>query len=123
MTSSETARTGPGQPSAEAYTRMDADPRFADLRRRYRNFVFPMTVAFLAWYLLYVLCSAFARGFMDAKIVGHLNVAFFFGLLQFISTFVIAWAYARYANSRLDPLSGELAGELRGGRDRRDGVA
>lgn len=117
MTSSETARTGPGQPSAEAYTRMDSDPRFADLRRRYRSFVFPMTVAFLAWYLLYVLCSAFARGFMDAKVVGHLNVAFFFGLLQFVSTFVIAWAYSRYANAKIDPLAGELAGELRGGRD------
>jgi uncharacterized membrane protein (DUF485 family) len=122
MTSSETARTGPGLPSAEAYTRMDADPRFADLRRRYRNFVFPMTVAFLAWYLLYVLCSAFARGFMDAKVVGHLNVAFFFGLLQFISTFVIAWAYARYANSKLDPLSTELAEELRGGGSGREGA-
>ena len=123
MTSSETTRTGPGLPSAEAYTRMDSDPRFADLRRRYRNFVFPMTVAFLAWYLLYVLCSAFARGFMDTKVVGHLNVAFFFGLLQFVSTFVIAWAYARYANSRLDRLSTELAEELRGGGRRGRGGA
>jgi uncharacterized membrane protein (DUF485 family) len=116
MTSSETARTGPGLPSADAYTRMDSDPRFVELRRRYRNFVFPMTVAFLAWYLLYVLCSAFARGFMDTKVVGHLNVAFFFGLLQFISTFVIAWAYARFANARLDPISDELRDELGGAR-------
>jgi uncharacterized membrane protein (DUF485 family) len=117
MTSSETARTGPGrQPSAEAYSRMDADPRFAELRRRYRGFVFPMTVAFLAWYLLYVLMSAFARGFMDTKVVGHLNVAFFFGLLQFVSTFVIAWAYSRFANSRIDPLATELREELEGRR-------
>jgi uncharacterized membrane protein (DUF485 family) len=121
VTSSETARTGPGQPTSAAYTRMDADPRFADLRRRFRNFVFPMTVAFLAWYLLYVLLSAFGRGFMDTKVVGHLNVAFFFGLLQFVSTFAIAWAYSKYANSRLDPLAKELHDELVSGEleDRR----
>ena len=112
MTSSETARTGPGHPTPEAYSRMDASPRFAELRRRYRNFVFPMTVAFLAWYLLYVLLSAFGRGFMDTKVVGHLNVAFFFGLLQFVSTFLIAWAYSRYANRKLDPLARELHDEL-----------
>ena len=91
---------------------MNADPRFTDLRRRFRNFVFPMTVAFLAWYLLYVLLSAFGRGFMDAKVVGHLNVAFFFGLLQFISTFVIAWVYSKFADSRIDPLATELHDEL-----------
>ena len=97
MTSSEIRRTGSGAPTAEAYTQMDADPRFA-------------------WYLLYVLCSAFARGFMDTKVVGHLNVAFFFGLLQFVSTFVIAWAYSRYANSRIDPIATELHDELGGAR-------
>ena len=117
MTSSD-IRPGP---TGEAYTRMESDPRFVELRRRFRNFVFPMTVAFLAWYLLYVLLSAYARGFMDTKVVGHLNVAFFFGLLQFVSTFAIAWAYSKYANSRLDPLAKELHDELVSGEleDRR----
>ncbi|HEX8927552.1 MAG TPA: DUF485 domain-containing protein [Actinomycetota bacterium] len=95
---------------------MNADPRFVDLRRRFRNFVFPMTVAFLAWYLLYVVLSAFGRGFMDTKVVGHLNVAFFFGLLQFVSTFVIAWAYSRYADRRIDPLATELHDDLAASR-------
>jgi uncharacterized membrane protein (DUF485 family) len=113
VTSSDTARTGPGwQPTPEAYSRMDADPRFVDLRRRFRNFVFPMTVAFLAWYLLYVVLSAFGRGFMDTKVVGNLNVAFFFGLSQFVSTFLIAWAYSRFADRRIDPPAKELRDEL-----------
>jgi uncharacterized membrane protein (DUF485 family) len=112
MTSSETARTGPAIPTPEAYSRMDADPRFRDLRRRYRNFVFPMTVVFLAWYLAYVLASAYARGFMDTKVVGHLNVAFFFGLLQFVSTFLIAWAYSRFADKQLDPRAKVLRDEM-----------
>ena len=118
MTSSETrpgSGLGPDRPTADAYTRMEADPRFVELRRRFRNFAFPWTVAFLAWYLLYVLASAYARDFMDAKVVGNLNVAFFFGILQFVSTFLIAYLYSRFANRRLDPLAAELNRDL-GGR-------
>jgi uncharacterized membrane protein (DUF485 family) len=105
-----------GQPTADAYAAMEADPRFTELRRRFRSFAFPWTVAFLAWYLLYVLLSAFGRGFMDTKVVGHLNVAFFFGILQFASTFLIAYLYSKYANRRLDPLASELNDELGGRR-------
>jgi len=67
-----------------------------------------MTVAFLLWYLLYVLLSAYARDFMSTGVVGNINVAMVFGLLQFVSTFLIAWAYARYADRRLDPLAERL---------------
>lgn len=104
------------QPTADAYTQMEADPRFVELRRRFRNFAFPWTVAFLAWYLLYVLMSAYARGFMATKVVGNLNVAFFFGILQFVSTFLIAYLYAKFANRRLDPLAEELNSDLGGRR-------
>lgn len=119
MTSSETrpgSGLGPDRPTADAYTRMESDPRFIELRRRFRSFAFPWTVAFLAWYLLYVLLSAFGRGFMDTKVVGHINVAFCFGILQFVSTFGIAYLYSRYANAKLDPLSTELFEELGGRR-------
>jgi uncharacterized membrane protein (DUF485 family) len=105
----------PGQPTADVYLRVEAEPRFQELRRRYRSFAFPMTAAFLAWYLLYVLASAYARGFMDTKVVGHLNVAFFFGILQFVSTFLIAYVYSRYADRRLDPLAAEIRGEIERG--------
>lgn len=100
-------------PDAAALVAMEADPRFTELRRRFRSFVFPMTVAFLVWYLLYVLLSGYARGFMATKVVGNINIALVFGLLQFVSTFVIAWAYSRYANRRLDPVAAELREELR----------
>ena len=85
---------------------------FAELRRRVRGFVFPMTVAFLAWYLLYVLMSAYARGFMAQKLLGNINVAYVFGLLQFISTFLIALVYSRYANNKMDPIADKLRHEL-----------
>jgi uncharacterized membrane protein (DUF485 family) len=73
-----------------------------------------MTVAFLLWYGLYVILSAYARGFMSHKLVGNINVALVFGLLQFLTTFLIAWAYTRYADRRLDPLASRLRAELEG---------
>ncbi|MET1007407.1 MAG: DUF485 domain-containing protein [Propionibacteriaceae bacterium] len=85
---------------------------FIELRRRYRAFAFPATIAFMVWYVTYVICNNWARGFMDTQVVGHINVAVVFGLLQFVSTFVIAALYARHANRSLDPLASKLHDEF-----------
>ena len=82
---------------------------FADLRRRFRKFVFPMTALFLAWYFLYVLLAVFATGFMSTKVVGNINVGLIFGLLQFVSTFTITMLYARWADREFDPRAEALA--------------
>lgn len=97
------------------YDRLAATPEFAELRRRYRSFVFPATAAFLAWYLLYVILSNWAGGFMDTRVVGHINVALIFGLLQFVTTFGLAWMYARYSQQKLDPLARQLDADYRKG--------
>ena len=39
-----------------------------------------MTVAFLAWYLLYVLLSTYAPDFMATEVFGNVNVGLLFGL-------------------------------------------
>jgi uncharacterized membrane protein (DUF485 family) len=85
---------------------------FAGLRKALRGFVFPMTVAFFLWYALYVIMSAYARGFMSVKLIGNINVALVFGLLQFVSTFLIAWLYSRYADRRLDPVADRIRAEF-----------
>ncbi len=96
------AGSGARTPNAAAYTAVADSPEFDTLRRTFRRFVFPMTVAFLVWYLLYVVLSAYARDFMGTKVVGNINIALIFGLLQFLSTFLIAWWYARWAHQKLD---------------------
>lgn len=94
---------------------MHRDPRFLELKRRLVSFVFPMSAAFLVWYLTYVVMSAYARDIMAVQVFGRVNLALVFGLLQFFSTFGIAILYSRYAARRLDPLSSELCDELTGG--------
>jgi uncharacterized membrane protein (DUF485 family) len=99
----------------DRYRTVQSSPDFAGLRKALRGFIFPMTIAFLAWYALYVLLSAYARDFMATKVVGNINVALIFGLLQFLSTFLIAWLYARYARRRLDPTADRLRAEIERG--------
>ena len=97
------------------YDRLAATPEFAELRRRYRSFVFPATAAFLVWYLLYVIFSNWAGGFMATRVVGHINVALIFGLLQFVTTFGLAYMYSRYSQQKLDPLARQLDADYRKG--------
>lgn len=96
----------------DRYAAVQRSDEFAGLRKALRSFVFPMTVAFFLWYALYVLLSAYARGFMGTKLVGNVNVALVFGLLQFVSTFLIAWLYSRYADRKLDPVADRIRAEL-----------
>jgi uncharacterized membrane protein (DUF485 family) len=97
------------------YLRVQQSDDFVGLRRALRRFVFPMTAAFFLWYALYVLLSAYARDFMAIRVIGNINVALIFGLLQFVSTFLIAWLYSRYADRRLDPVAGRIYDHLNRG--------
>jgi uncharacterized membrane protein (DUF485 family) len=104
----------PSEPTPD-YAAVQQSEEFAGLRRALRRFVFPMTAAFFLWYALYVLLSAYARDFMGVKVIGNINVALIFGLLQFVSTFLIAWLYSRYADRNLDPVAQKIKAELEAG--------
>ncbi|MEU5942940.1 DUF485 domain-containing protein [Micromonospora sp. NPDC047548] len=111
--STDTPASAPAESAAERYLAVQRSDEFAGLRRALRGFVFPMTIAFFLWYALYVILSAYARGFMGTKLFGsHINVALIFGLLQFVSTFVIAWLYARFADRRIDPIADRIRAEI-----------
>jgi uncharacterized membrane protein (DUF485 family) len=96
----------------EEYREAHASPEFQELKRRFRAFAFPMTVAFLAWYLLYVLLSTYAPGLMGTPLFGNVSVGIVFGLLQFVSTFVITHVYVSHANKRTDPIADEMRERL-----------
>ncbi|MEW1697741.1 DUF485 domain-containing protein [Streptomyces sp. NPDC093249] len=109
----ETA-TGPAQPTTEEFVEVQRSGEFGELRHTYRSFAFPLTLAFIAWYLLYVLLSNYAGGFMGAKVFGHVNVALVMGLGQFATTFLIAWLYSRHAARRLDPKAEAIRTRMEG---------
>jgi len=102
-------RTTPSQDAA--YERIRATDEFASLKKQYLGFVVPMTIAFMVWYLLFVVCSNWAPGFMNIQVIGNINIALIFGLLQFVTTFLIAFLYSRFSTANLDPTADKLRAE------------
>lgn len=96
----------------EEYRAAQDSPEFVELKKRFRSFAFPMTVAFLVWYLLYVLLSTYATDFMSTQVFGNVNVGLLFGLAQFVTTFVITHVYVAHANRRTDPIADEMRERL-----------
>lgn len=95
------------------YQEVQRSAAFADLRSRLRRFVFPMSAAFLLWYLAYVLLASYAPGFMATRIAGtNITIGLVIGLLQFVTTFTITMLYVRYADRRLDPPATALREEI-----------
>lgn len=113
--SAGTPPASPAAPTAEAFVRVQQSEEFAELRRAHRSFAFPLTVAFIAWYLLYVLLSNYAGGFMGTKLFGNINMALVLGLGQFATTFLIAWLYSRHAEAKLDPKASAIKARMEAG--------
>ncbi len=101
-----------------SFAEVQESEEFQSLKRTLRRFVFPATVLFLAWYVLYILLSAYARDFMATKLLGNINIAYVLGLSQFLSTFLIAYVYSRYADKHFDPTADRIRHRLEGTTDK-----
>ena len=114
MARSKRSQRGGNRAAAPHYEQVQKSEDFALLRGRFRRFAFPLTALFLIWYLLYVLLSTYAVGFMSIRVIGHVNVGLLLGLGQFLTTFLITGLYVRHANRKLDPLAEQLREEIEG---------
>ncbi|MFD3485890.1 DUF485 domain-containing protein [Streptomyces sp. NPDC058665] len=88
--------------AADIYLEVQRSAAFQEVRARYRRFVVPATVAFLGWYLAYVVAATTAPDLMARPVAGAVNVAMVAGLGQFLSTFLLTWAYSRHARLHRD---------------------
>jgi uncharacterized membrane protein (DUF485 family) len=98
----------------KVWVETQASPEFQALKRKFRNYAFPVAALSLAWYFLYVILTGFARDFINTKLFGNINLAFVLGLLQFVTTFAIAWAYDSHSTKHLDDASDKIAREVEG---------
>lgn len=91
-----------GRGTADIYLEVQRSDAFREVRRRYRRFVVPAAAAFLLWYFAYVIAATTAHDLMARPVAGAVNVAMIAGLGQFLTTFLLTWAYARHARLRRD---------------------
>ncbi|HZF89498.1 DUF485 domain-containing protein [Streptomyces sp.] len=94
--------------AADVYLEVQRSAAFQEVRNRYRRFVVPAFAAFFTWYVGYVIAATTAPGLMARPVAGAVNVAMLAGLGQFLSTFLLTWAYARHARLRRDRAALEL---------------
>jgi len=100
---------------AARYIAVQNSQEFAELRKTFRKFVFPMTGLFLAWYFFYVILATYASDFMAQKLVGNITGGLVLGLAQFATTFAITMIYARWADRVFDPTAAKLADHMERG--------
>ncbi|MGW8065094.1 DUF485 domain-containing protein [Streptomyces ziwulingensis] len=98
----------PPRAAADVYLEVQRSAAFQEVRNRYRRFVVPAVAAFLGWYAVYVVAATTAPALMARPVAGAVNVAMLAGLGQFLTTFLLTWAYARHARLRRDRAALEL---------------
>ena len=97
--------------AGDVYLEVQRSAAFQEVRRRYRRFVMPAVAVFLAWYVAYVVAATTAPELMARPVAGAVNVAMVAGLGQFLTTFLLTWAYARHARLHRDRDALELRWE------------
>jgi uncharacterized membrane protein (DUF485 family) len=98
----------PPRAAADVYLEVQRSAAFQEVRSRYRRFVVPWVAAFFLWYVAYVVTATTAPALMARPVAGAVNVAMVAGLGQFLTTFLLTWAYARHARLRRDRAALEL---------------
>jgi uncharacterized membrane protein (DUF485 family) len=84
---------------------IERSPEFQELVRRRRRFVIPCTVFFLAWYMGFILLTAYAESFMGERIYEGLTVGYCLALTQFVMVVVLGLWYLRKSDREFDPLA------------------
>ena len=102
--------------TADPYVTVQNSAEFADLRTKFRKFVFPVTTFFLVWYFIYVFLAVFAKEFMGTRVFGNITWGLILGLLQFVTTFAITIIYMRWADREFDPRAEALAQTMEANR-------
>lgn len=102
-------------PSPQEFVATQKSPEFQELRSKQRGFTFPLTVAGVVWFVIYILTAMYTPDFFGNPVFGNVNVGIFFGFAQFVTTFLITWLYVRYANKNLEPRSRAIRESLENG--------
>jgi uncharacterized membrane protein (DUF485 family) len=89
----------------EAIERSD---RFHDLTTSRRRLVAPLLAVFVVWYGTFLICTAYARGFMGESVYRGITVGYLFAISLIPMTWAIAWIYIRRANEELEPIREEM---------------
>lgn len=85
------------QSPAIDWQRIQQDPDFAALVKRKVKLIVPATVFFVVYYFALPVSVGWFPEFMQKKVWGDMNLAYFFALSQFVMAWVLAGIYVAAA--------------------------
>jgi uncharacterized membrane protein (DUF485 family) len=94
------------------WSRIAQNPKYLELKRRKRVFLFGWWSASSAYYFLLPVLSGYFPEMFKIKMVGVINFGYIFILSQYVMTFFVALYYTKTANSEFDRLTDELIKEI-----------
>ena len=93
--------------SASEFERIAATAEFKNLVARKKRFILPTFVFFFVFYFALLFLVGHAPAWMKIRVVGSVNVAYLFGLSQFVVSWIIAYRYTK-VTSRFDVLAKQI---------------
>ena len=88
------------------------NPKYLELKRKKRVFLFGWWIAASVFYFLLPILSGYFPELFKIKIIGAINFGYLFILSQFVMIFFVAVLYTKVANNEFDRLTEELMKEI-----------
>jgi len=88
------------------------NPKYLELKRKKRVFLFGWWGASSAYYFLLPILSGYFPELFKIKLIGVINFGYLFILSQYVMTFFVALYYTKVANSEFDRMTDELIREI-----------
>jgi uncharacterized membrane protein (DUF485 family) len=88
------------KPSAEPdWTAIEQSHEFKSLVSAKMRFIIPATVFFVCYYFALPILVGYFPSVMEQKVVGNINVAYFFALSEFVMAWIVMGLYLQCARA------------------------
>lgn len=97
-------------PRAIDWIAIEAHPRFQELHRRKRRFLWGLMAFSVLYYFLLPIGAAYWVELFRKQIWGPVNVGLLFALSEFLVAWAVAFIYSRHASRHFDAIARRSAG-------------
>ncbi len=87
-------------------------PKFIELHSKKKTFLFTWWMVGSVAFFALPICAGYFPWVMKIRIIGRLNVGYFFSLFEFVLFWAIAVFYSHRSTTCFDPLTREVLDEI-----------
>ncbi len=90
------------------WAELATNPKFVELHKKKKAFLLTLWCLGSIFFYALPICAGYFPDVMKVKILGRLNLGYFFCLFEFAMTWAIAIIYTHKSNTYFDPLTKEV---------------